>query len=698
MLDLLKLFGRRRSAAQKQTPFRYGIGLASDYVATIRDLVGMDRCYRLFSKGRMSFDDLMTKAAKTLVYANEDMEGALLVGNASLRGLELPKNTLMAFSHCLTSSRKDRDGDTLHADGAVVDPKMLLLWQHVHTAPIGKLLAVREKNPNRLTVVSCIVDMNELCHDSAVMVDNDMARFSHGFRALQFTQAKERAGDNGEAGFDVKKFEVMEESLVSVPANTDAEVDEILLGLVEGGKMKSPLMKMIGKGLRDHRPPSVPVVLDVKVLVNGQPVETDLASVATKTDDPKAPDEKDEANENVAGNRGQKGEQGGKTGTSKEAGDVDDQAGDEEDTEDAEVVCEKCGWKGAMPDDGKCPKCGAQLAPQMETEKAADDEVECPNCGEIVRPNLDGECPECDEQLVGEKAKEDKPKCEHLNEDGTFKDGFDGCVLHMQSDCGGNHSEESAKNICAKIARETGQAPGGKATEPKTKALEMAATTSMGPCGSLAGSWEAITSALRDTAQRFLVASGVFIGERDYMYVLGTFSDSIVVCVSRTTTSDCFKINWEDREGKPTLVGEPARVEIQTTTNLVELGKSLRLSLMSKAGRALSQSNMDRITKAKEHVDDVACADSVSRPHGAQLREASRHLDEVMKSCSREPKKLEEKPKQLDIAMMMAKFLAEADEPQRAKMADALAALRESQDSDKLTKDFAEIFGEEKSQ
>ncbi len=43
-------------------------------------------------------------------------------------------------------------------------------------------------------------------------------------------------------------------------------------------------------------------------------------------------------------------------------------------------------------------------------------------------------------------------KCEHINEDGTFKGGFDGCVLHMTA-CEG-HSEESAKKICGAIAAE----------------------------------------------------------------------------------------------------------------------------------------------------------------------------------------------------------------------------------------------------
>jgi len=57
----------------------------------------------------------------------------------------------------------------------------------------------------------------------------------------------------------------------------------------------------------------------------------------------------------------------------------------------------------------------------------------------------------------------DKKKCDHMNEDGTFKGGFDGCVAHM-TDCGG-HSEESAKKICGSIA----QAVAGHSTTTTTK-------------------------------------------------------------------------------------------------------------------------------------------------------------------------------------------------------------------------------------
>ncbi len=56
-------------------------------------------------------------------------------------------------------------------------------------------------------------------------------------------------------------------------------------------------------------------------------------------------------------------------------------------------------------------------------------------------------------------------KCEHMNEDGTFKGGFDGCVLHMRT-CEG-HSEESARKICGKIAQQVaGKDPSHQSTNP----------------------------------------------------------------------------------------------------------------------------------------------------------------------------------------------------------------------------------------
>ncbi len=264
LLNLIKL------RSQKKTAFGHGITTADNYVRTLQECVGIDICYRYATTTSNSFDDVLRKAAKTLVYSNEDMViqektsdieayKERINGLVDLKGneIKMPKNTLMVFKHILTTPKQDRDLDILRTEGAIVDPKMLLLWQHIPTLPIGKMLGILKHDKDSLELISAIVDMNDLSHDSAVMVDNGMGRFSHGFNPLEFEELKEEDEKAQSGGFDIKKFEVMEESLVSVPSNTDAETQEILLSLVEGRKLTSGIMKEYGKQIREKMPLAV---------------------------------------------------------------------------------------------------------------------------------------------------------------------------------------------------------------------------------------------------------------------------------------------------------------------------------------------------------------------------------------------------------------------------------------------------------
>jgi hypothetical protein len=265
-----KLLALIKSRQQKNTEFGYGILTADRHVRNMVDACGLDAYEKLMPSRSMSFDDCLQKAKGTLVYSNADMRVEEVKQTSEVSDIELPKNTLMVFKHVLTTPRKDRDGDVLRTQGAEVDPNMLLLWQHVHTLPIGKMLQIAEQNSNKLSLISAIVDMNELSHDAAVMVDNDMARFSHGFRALQFEELKEEEGDvTSPGGFDIKQFEIMEESIVSVPSNVDAQVEEQMLDLIEGNRLTSDMMKEYGRTLRERHPVSIPVTVDITTKVNG---------------------------------------------------------------------------------------------------------------------------------------------------------------------------------------------------------------------------------------------------------------------------------------------------------------------------------------------------------------------------------------------------------------------------------------------
>jgi hypothetical protein len=303
-VDLLETI---RGRGQKRTQFGYGITTADRHVKSVLDALGLQACYRYGTDRRnnISFDDTMKRAAQTLVYSNEDMlvESSEVFDDKRradpLRDVELPNNTLMVFRHCLTSSKKDRDEDILRSNGAVVDPNMLLLWQHMHTLPIGKFLAIAKQNTRRLECISAIVDINALAHDAAVMIDNKMGRFSHGFRPIEYEPI-----ENQSWGFDIKEFEVMEESLVSVPANPDAETLEVLLDLVEGGKLTSGVMKSYGQTIRESRP----MQWTVNVSIN----EEGGVTTYGKTQSQRRPEPEPEPSDN--------GGEDPQTGASKEAG------------------------------------------------------------------------------------------------------------------------------------------------------------------------------------------------------------------------------------------------------------------------------------------------------------------------------------------------------------------------------------------
>lgn len=568
LLDLV------RDRTEKQTEFNYGILTADRYVKRFLDEIGIQACYRHMCRTAgvwASFDDVMQKAAGTLSYINADMEVKAKGDGELPSSIERPKNTLMVFRHVLTTSTKDRDGDILRTKGAIPDPRMLMLWNHVHTLPIGKMLAVANHTKDELQLYSCIVDMNELCHDSAVMVDSGMARFSHGFRALDFLEIKE--GRDSAGGFDVREFEILEESLVSVPANPDAEVEEVLLSLVEGGKLTSPLMKDYGRAVREHRPISIPVQLDVKMSFNGQEAKSD------------ANEFRDKAREE--GGRG--------TSPSEEAQtDVDEGRGEEKSTEDQEV------------------------------------------------------------KRVGMYA------------------------------------------------------------------------------GDLDGSWEMIGQMLRGAAKVYLLGSGISVGEHDWVNVVGTYEDYAIVCIEREGRYEYYKVGWAMVEGVPSFHGEPKRVEIETTTEIIEKMKSLRdkavgLELvkdkrmvcsecsyvgsgkdnkcpecgakltprkdfvLEKAGRVLSKANEKKLREAIDDLEEVSKTDGIPRGCRALVKQAKRSLKGVVDSLGTDSGVEKNEPK-IDAKQAMAVLLASGGEKELKVMLSMLKVIENGRRDDEMTKQYAEFL------
>lgn len=229
--------------AGPQRQGRWGIGTAAHYLRQLGD-------------GEQEIRDFRD-AQNKLIYCDEGMCieshcGAPAAG-AKGKAKELPEGAVMVFDAIITSKRKDRDGDILEPDGARVDERSPLLWQHDHTMPVGRLLEIPSRSKQRIKGRFMIAD-TPLGRDAAQLIELGVLRISHGFLpdddGLEDLEDKE----GNWIGWHILKYEILEVSLVSVPSNTDAVITAL-----NSDKLHHPAVKSWAKSLQDKRPVSVGV-------------------------------------------------------------------------------------------------------------------------------------------------------------------------------------------------------------------------------------------------------------------------------------------------------------------------------------------------------------------------------------------------------------------------------------------------------
>jgi len=218
---------------------RWGIGTAAVY---LRQLNG---CLRKTGLDADELAEAIKEAENKLTFCDPGME----IVTKRKRGKEFTEGAIMEFEAVVTSNRLDRDGDVLDPDGAEVDPKAPLLWQHLMMEPIGKLLEVTQQNKKRVKARFAIAD-TPLGRDAATLVEFGALRISHGFLP---TEWEERESKDGEfLGWHIRKYDLIEVSLVSVPSNVDAVVMAS-----ERAKLHHPYTKALASAYKRTRPVQV---------------------------------------------------------------------------------------------------------------------------------------------------------------------------------------------------------------------------------------------------------------------------------------------------------------------------------------------------------------------------------------------------------------------------------------------------------
>lgn len=236
-----------------------GIGLASDYLAVVRDAMPSGRLATFLKGGsEAAWAKALKDAESKLVYRAERMDvlggshneaGTVKrFGQPSESGVAegLTDKSVMDFDCILTTKDLDRDGDVLDPLGADIDSKMPLLWQHLPLEPIGRFVKMIDRNRDLVSCRFAIAD-TELGRDAAVLTEFGALRVSHGFQPISFDPMDKDGSDLG--GWNVKAFEVMEGSLVSIPSNKGAVITAF-----SREKLRSPLVKSWAGKLFKERP------------------------------------------------------------------------------------------------------------------------------------------------------------------------------------------------------------------------------------------------------------------------------------------------------------------------------------------------------------------------------------------------------------------------------------------------------------
>lgn len=364
--------GRKRCAGRR-------INSAKAFLTHLAKSVGKGRIAKHLDVSDNDVADAIEKAGSSLtwfdpdnatppgwVWKDKDSNGVKVGGSLLVKddaGEKLSTDSIMDFDCIVTTGRRDRDGDVLSPKGALVDPKMPLLWQHLPFSPIGKMVKLLEQTDDKVTARFAILD-TVLGRDAAVLVRGGALRISHGFAPIEYNPLKDDAGkDLG--GWNITKYAMMETSVVSIPSNVDAEITQW-----QAGKLHHPLVKGWCALLNRSRPKFVKaggsgtgkfeLTINLAGLGTKCGVAAKVKPTGKKADDPDPEDEEEKDDDELETEEEEEVEEKDDEGDDDEVdnGDVDPSGG----TEDDEESDDDSG-------DGK-DKTGAALGALMESVAA----------------------------------------------------------------------------------------------------------------------------------------------------------------------------------------------------------------------------------------------------------------------------------------------------------------------------------------
>lgn len=189
-------------------------------------------------------------ASKQLIYQGP---GSGIV-EKSISTFDFDEREYFSFDNILTTRSQDRDGDIVEPAGLVVDPALVLLWQHDQKIPLGRMFEIVESNKNLISLRTGIAP-TRLGNEAAMLVEMGALKVSQGFKPTR-AEALEKKRVNGKqvvTAWHVFEAYCLEHSLVSIPANADAVITAFYKK-----KLNDPVTQKLAKDYIAKKPKAAP--------------------------------------------------------------------------------------------------------------------------------------------------------------------------------------------------------------------------------------------------------------------------------------------------------------------------------------------------------------------------------------------------------------------------------------------------------
>lgn len=220
---------------------RSGVLTADRYFRSIEGCFNGGFCpTKLFEGGSPEqWEKALKEAESQLTFCNSR---TVVMPNTLKSVSDADSKGLAEFDCVITATKRDRDKDVLDSMGATLDPNAPLLFSHIPMQGVGALVKKLLQNTNKLAG-KFVVAATQLGEDCVKLIEVGGLRISHGFDPEEFEPM-----DDGD-GYHVKKYEIYEVSLVTVPSNTAA-----IITAFDRKQLKSLLINGMAKKLFDARP------------------------------------------------------------------------------------------------------------------------------------------------------------------------------------------------------------------------------------------------------------------------------------------------------------------------------------------------------------------------------------------------------------------------------------------------------------